>query len=1029
MKNTSIKAAIIIPVLTVLIFGIIFMTVVVSIYSSNTVTELTGNLMETTVDKYSNDLTTLLAEVYGTVSVAAATIEGYLPGGNLRTFDDKRVLTVGILSDILNTSDQITAMWTCWEPNAFDGSDMFRANQDFHDSTGRFNPLIYRDENSFVVEALVNYDTQSSGMFYLGALESGRTYLSNPFTYDIGGRETLVCSVASPIIRGGRVLGAVGAYVIITELFALVDTSSILDDGYLFVVSSDGMFAAHPDDVYRMAHYRDSWLTTENDPTENLLNGEYDSFIAETFSNGLDTDVYLLGTRLTIGNSVNNWMVGAVVPKDTVFAPSGNLLTIIIAIGIFMVLTVGLVIYRTVHFNLKGLPDITSVADRIALGDIISIKVGTSPTKNEIDLLKRAFSKLTNVIKAITGDLEYISRNSVYDSGDFYIDANNYSGSYSRIAEGINELVRKHATVRETLRQNLENVIETEKQASIQKSTFLANMSHEIRTPMNSIMGFSELAIDDDISPVTRDYLQKIHENAKGLLVIINDVLDISKIESGKMEVENIPFDVQELLDNCRSMVMPKAIEKNLVLYFYAEPSTNTCPLGDPVRLRQVLVNLLSNAIKFTNVGTVKLVVEIVNKTNDSITMSFEVKDSGIGMTEEQITRIFNPFSQAEAGTTRKYGGTGLGLSITQKILEAMGGTIEVESTPGIGSKFTFELTFDAVDIKEAEFVDKVSFEEIEKPTFEGEVLLCEDNIMNQQVIFEHLTRVGLKTVIAENGKIGLDLVHERKINNEKQFDIILMDIHMPVMDGLEAVSKILELDTDIPIVALTANIMSEDREIYKKSGMSDYIGKPFTSQELWRCLMRFLAPVDWKKEDTIEQKKRYSLNQHKLINIFLSTNRNCYLNVINALDTGDTQLAHRLVHTLKSNAAQIGKMRLHYTAEVVEKQLKNGENHVSANQLETLKHELDAVITELSSIVQETPQSTEVELLDDTSAVKLLDELKPLLENCDIECLKFIDSLRAIPESNDLIEKMETFDSKVAMELFNDLYEKYNSR
>ncbi|MCL2763456.1 MAG: ATP-binding protein, partial [Treponema sp.] len=208
-------------------------------------------------------------------------------------------------------------------------------------------------------------------------------------------------------------------------------------------------------------------------------------------------------------------------------------------------------------------------------------------------------------------------------------------------------------------------------EASLQKSTFLATMSHEIRTPMNSIIGFSELAMDDQIPPLTKDYLGKIHESAEGLLLIINDILDISKIESGKMEMDNIPFDMHNVLSNCRSLIMPKAIEKKLTLYFYAEPSMGKRPLGDPMRLRQVLVNILSNAVKFTNTGTIKLIVQIKEKTENSITMGFEIKDSGIGMTREQITRIFDPFSQAEVGTTRRFGGTGLGLTITKKIVEA----------------------------------------------------------------------------------------------------------------------------------------------------------------------------------------------------------------------------------------------------------------------------------------------------------------------------------------------------------------------
>jgi signal transduction histidine kinase/CheY-like chemotaxis protein len=564
-----------------------------------------------------------------------------------------------------------------------------------------------------------------------------------------------------------------------------------------------------------------------------------------------------------------------------------------------------------------------------------------------------------------------------------------------------------------------DNLRREEEIASISKSTFLANMSHEIRTPMNSIIGFSELAMDNDIPNKTRDYLKKIQTNAQWLLQIINDILDISKIESGKMELEKIPFDIHELFSSCRTLVMPQAVEKGLMLHFYAEPSIGKMPLGDPARLRQVIVNLLTNAIKFTNSGMVKLLTEIKSINDKIITMNFEVKDSGIGMTDEQIKKIFDPFMQVEAGITRKFGGTGLGLPITKNIIEMMGGTLFVESTHGVGSKFSFELTFDVVKADESEKRDKeLMFKKIEKPVFDGEILLCEDNEMNQKVISDHLARVNLKAVIAENGRIGIEKVEKRRINGEKQFDLIFMDIQMPVMSGLEASAEIVKLNMGIPIIAMTANAMDSDREAYKTIGMNDCIGKPFSSQELWRCLLKYLTPVSMGNDDKDTSLEKNMDFQKNIKIMFVKNNSGKFNEIAEALNKNDIELAHRLAHTLKSNAGQIGKTLLRQAAENVEFQLKDGKNLVSGEQLRILEKEMNDVLNEISALVDDSavPASeTKIPVFDSEEKLELLRRLKPMIESGNPECLKYINDLRAVSESDLLIQQLENYEFEAA--------------
>jgi len=577
---------------------------------------------------------------------------------------------------------------------------------------------------------------------------------------------------------------------------------------------------------------------------------------------------------------------------------------------------------------------------------------------------------------------------------------------------------------------------------SRQKSTFLANMSHEIRTPMNSIIGFSELALDDEAaSPKTKHYLKSIADNAKWLLNIINDILDSSKIESGKISLERIPYDLQDVISQCQSAILPKASEKGISLYCYAENLPEKTLIGDPVRLRQVFMNLLSNAIKFTNTGTVKLLSSIKHINDDTATINFEIKDSGIGMSSEQIEQIFDPFMQADDSVTRKYGGTGLGLTITKNILELMGSKLNVKSALGVGSIFSFDLTFDILDDKAAAQLSGIVSSKVERPKFNGEILVCEDNHLNQQVICEHLERVGLRTVFAENGRECLDIITGRmeaaqsfaadngEIDEfkpfDKPFDLIFMDIHMPVMDGLEASSKLTELGIKTPIIALTANIMSNDLEIYKAHGMQDYLGKPFTTQELWKCLLRYFKVESYSKiskddQDTEDNQSFAQLQIH-----FAKDNQDIDKKIRVAINDSDIKLAHRLAHTLKSNAGQIREIDLRDEADILEEHLSKDNILAAKAQLEHVSLALQTVLVRLSPLLTDVYKKT-VEKLTDPEEISLtLNKLELMLQKNNPECMKMIDDLNAIPGAERLVLYVEEFDFKNALVELGDLSER----
>jgi len=559
--------------------------------------------------------------------------------------------------------------------------------------------------------------------------------------------------------------------------------------------------------------------------------------------------------------------------------------------------------------------------------------------------------------------------------------------------------------------------------ASRTKSAFLANMSHEIRTPMNSIIGFSELAQDDDVSPTTKQYLGNITENAKWLLNIINDILDSAKIESGKITLEHIPFDLQNVVAQCQSAVLPKTAEKGIKLYCYAESLHGKRLVGDPIRLRQVFMNLLSNAVKFTDKGTIKLLASITSHDDESATVNFEMKDSGIGMSPEQIENIFEPFMQADESVTRKFGGTGLGLPITKNIIDLMGGTISVESTPGVGSNFSFCLTFELTDDSSDLPSQKAQFNETERPTFIGEILICEDNLLNQQVVCEHLARVGVSTMVAENGKVGVETVKKRLENGEKPFDLIFMDIHMPVMDGLEAAYKIAELETKTPIVALTANIMSNDLELYRASGMVDCLGKPFTSQELWKCLIDYLPMVEKVTVDATQQSAEENESLKHLCVYFIKSNKDTITNIKQALDSGDIKKAHRLTHTLKSNAGQIGEKQLQKAAAETEQLLSKGKEFITETQISILEAELISVLDKLTPLFG-TDNKVKTESAGVEKSIELLNELEPMLAQRNPQCLALLDEISTIPGSEDLVRYVDELDFSPAIEELGKLKE-----
>lgn len=496
-------------------------------------------------------------------------------------------------------------------------------------------------------------------------------------------------------------------------------------------------------------------------------------------------------------------------------------------------------------------------------------------------------------------------------------------------------------TEQKILEKELEKALKKAEQATKAQEMFLANMSHEIRTPLNVIIGMVRELNKEDLTKRQRDYVKHSETSTLHLLTIVNNILDMSKIQSGEFELDVREFSIASVATDVNSILHSRASDKNLNFILNISPEIKPALIGDPGRLRQILINLMGNSIKFTDSGFIDLNVKVLNTTPESQRILFEVIDSGIGMSEEFLIKLFDKFTQEEASSNRRFEGSGLGMSITKELVHLMGGTIEAKSQKGIGTQIRFELNFPIGD--ETKLVVKTS--KISKNSFvDVKVLLVEDNEMNRFIAIQSLKITGCEITEAKN---GLEAIQKLK---EHSFDIILMDIQMPQMNGIEA-TKIIraEIDNEIPIIALTANAFKNDIELYLSIGMSDYLIKPYKEEDLYRVIDKYIRKQETNvKLFDIEQLMQISRGDtvfvQNMLDLFVKLAAEAIVKLNEAFKNNDLDSIHKIAHKIKPSIdnlqivkiadpiRQLEKYSLEENSESVLKELINVVNNVLEN-------------------------------------------------------------------------------------------------
>jgi signal transduction histidine kinase/DNA-binding response OmpR family regulator len=761
--------------------------------------------------------------------------------------------------------------------------------------------------------------------WYIAAKEKGSLVFSNIYKHFI--KDDLAISAAYPIYDKNKILqGVMGTHITLSRLNKSLKkiSSSNMGEAYIFEKNS-GYLVANSVDKINFEILKDGNIkrTTIKDIGNDPINRAYENYIRNSsnlYKAKVKKDIFHVNI-FEYKKEGLDWLIVTTIPESNFTKELENNIKMSVALAFIALILACIIYFKSTEYILKPINHLIITADKFSKGDF-SQKAKIF-RKDEIGVLAASFNEMAQELNFLINNLE------------------------EKVKKRTNDLIKAK---------------EIAEEANKAKSQFLANMSHEIRTPMNGIIGFLQLLEGTELDSIQEEYVQTIKFSTDTLLAVINDILDISKIEAGKMEVECIPFDLYSLIETTTFLYKTKAREKDIELNMLINSDIPNYVKGDPTKLKQIISNLISNAVKFTEVGVVFILVSLLKETENDVDISFSIKDTGIGMSEEEINKLFKAFSQADSSSTRKYGGSGLGLAICKGLVEMMGGTIVLKSEKGKGTNCYFNLTFKKAGNLECSSIAVTSSKvknndnsSNKQTNFQAKyknnikILLVEDNEINRIYFINLIKLRGLTCDIAINGLEALTTY------KNKEYDIIFMDCQMPVMDGYEATRKIREAEAGkkhTPIIAMTAYSMKGDNTKCIEAGMDDYLSKPYDIKQIDNILEKYLSISTEEVHEEYFSKNLNAFVEYsgfdrefcmEILEAFCVQTKNLLCNIKENILNNNLEAAAITLHQLKGTAGNLRINEIYKEAILAEEAAKNSNIEL-----------LNSIVARIENLLQE---------------------------------------------------------------------------